>query len=71
MAVYSLARLRYPGRRILFLVIVSTLMIPGLNYPNSHVYHRPVVRLVGHLLGAHCPGLVQCLWDFSFATILS
>ncbi len=28
MAAYSLARLRYPGRRILFLVIIATLMIP-------------------------------------------
>jgi hypothetical protein len=43
----------------------------GLNYLDSHVYHRPVVRLVGHLLGADYPGAVQCLWNFSFATILS
>ena len=28
MAAYSLARLRYPGRRILFVVILSTLMVP-------------------------------------------
>jgi len=28
MAAYSLARLRYPGRRLIFYIIISTLMIP-------------------------------------------
>ena len=70
MAAYSLARLRYPGRRVLFLVIVSTLMIPvSITLIPTFI----IVRSFGWLdtyWALIVPALVQCLWDFSFATIL-
>ena len=64
MAAYAFARLRFPGRNVLFLLMLSVLMVP------SQVYLLPQYQLVQHmnllntLAGVVLPGLFSAFGTF-------
>ena len=53
---YTLCKFRFPGRYIVFIAILSTLMIPTEMLVIPWYLDVPAVRLAGQLLGHHVPG---------------
>ena len=66
MVAYSFARLRFPGRNILFLVVLATMMIP---YPVTMVPTFIIFRLLG-LVGTYAPLVLPPFFGPAFSIFM-
>ncbi len=66
MVAYSFARLRFPGRNILFLIVLGTMMIP---YPVTMVPTFIIFRLLG-MVGTYFPLILPPFFGPAFSIFL-
>lgn len=66
MVAYSFARLRFPGRNILFMVVLATMMIP---YPVTMVPTFIIFRLLG-MVGTYLPLVLPPFFGPAFSIFL-
>jgi multiple sugar transport system permease protein len=64
---YVIARFRFPGRRLLFMTIITTMLIPGLAMIVPQFELAVRLRLVDRLMGV---GLFYTAWTVPFSTFL-
>ena len=53
LAAYALARLDFPGKQVVFGVIIATLFVPGFVFLDPELPDRQLARLARHPLGRH------------------
>ena len=69
MAAYAFARIEFPFKNAIFVLVLSVLMVPG------QIFLIPQYRIVqslglGHDTGIVPAKLIQCIWNISSETVL-